>query len=195
MNYVIAKIISTVLDPIVLTILAILIILLPTDGSTISVHMILYTGSILAYITLPWIIFVAWAKWTKQISNWDMSVRAERTATFTKAIPLFLLEYAGIWLIGNEALIRVATIYIGILLLYFLITKYWTKASGHMTTLIINTAIMYAMTKNIYILFSLFLTIPLLAVSRKTLKRHSVAELIVGTLFGSICGGAFILFL
>lgn len=179
-----ATIISRVFEPILL--FSVLVLLTLSRAALSTRDMLIYCSIVFLGILFPVTGLLIAAILKKKISNWDISNRRERVKALAVFLVFLLLGVAGISALGHTVVtnffLLIAVMYIG----FFLITV-WFKISGHMAmaTLFAGSMIHWF---GGYI-WVLLLVLPGLAWSRVVLKRHSTAQVILGTLYGAFIVG------
>ncbi|MFZ2024797.1 MAG: hypothetical protein WAV51_00745 [Microgenomates group bacterium] len=178
-----ALVISRVFEPLVLFIFILVMVFV---RAKLPLATALWQGGIILFvIILPPILLLIRALKQKKISNWDMSDRKQRVG----ALVVFLGFFAfGIFLLSlfREPVITNFFLYMfGVFLLFFLVTLRY-KMSGHLT----GAAIWVFSVSSWFGWYTtlLFMILPLLAWSRVTLKRHTLGQVLLGTVFGCVCG-------
>lgn len=157
------------------------IILVPTLAFCIApipmVYKILFPLLYIAITIIPYIILRKLGK----ISDHDFTKREERPPYFTIASIGYLILFLLTTILKNTILTQVTLAVFTTTCVLTLVNLYW-KMSGHMTysTLLFFTLI-YLFPYTSWLPFVFILT-PLIAISRVILKKHTIAQVIVGTI-------------
>jgi len=185
-----ALLISRLFEPVVLFILLLGIVFYRLQLPTATV---VYQSLIIlcVMVVVPLVLLLRALK-KKTISNWDISNRKERVG----ALGIFLGIFAfGILLLSLFHVTVMTNFFLylfGVLFLFFLVTTFY-KMSGHLTVFcLFLSCVMHWVGGYSFLLFFL---VPLLCYSRVVLKRHTVGQVILGTVFGLMCGGFGIYFM
>lgn len=120
----------------------------------------------------------------KTISNWDISNRKERVGALAVFLGIFVIGTGLLSLFSVSSITQFFLYLFVVLLMFFLITTFY-KMSGHLTVFSLFITYLYHVVGGYSVL--LFLLLPLLAWSRVVLKRHTVSQVITGTIFGITC--------
>lgn len=181
MSFVIARLLSWILNPIILIVFVpFFLIMKATGDSSVAVIWTGYTLLILGFFTL--VLFIG--KQKHLFTDLDVSHRTQRPLLFNISA-LFCLAYIlGIFLFhGPFILLAVGLgIVFGIIVVSFVNTK--IKASIHTATI---AAIVFALVLVYGRMFApLLLLIPLMSWARVKIKRHTISEAIVGAILGSL---------
>lgn len=186
----IAKIISVIFGIRVLPFILFTIVLL-RSGLTPNQLLLVTPITIFLLILVP-IFYIFFAIRLKMAKNWDLSNKEERYGFIKTSLISGFLALLFIYFYGNQILFHLNLITIIILVVIGVITKFW-KISFH-ASLITGTVIL------INFLFSwslpiLYLLIPMVIWARLTLKQHTLAQLLAGSLVsGGITFGGLYLF-
>jgi len=178
-----ALLISRIFEPIVLFVFILVMVF-------VQAHLPLATalwqgGIILCVMIVPPMLLLIRAIKQKKISGWDMSDRKQRVRAFV----VFLMFFAfGLLLLSlfREPVITHFFLYMFVVFLLFFAVTLIYKISGHLTGLaiwIICVSSWFGWYTNL-----LFLMLPLLCWSRVALKRHTVGQVLLGSVFGLIAG-------
>jgi len=137
----------------------------------------------LAIVILPPAVLLFFAVKTKRISNWDISNRRQRVWALLVYGLLLFGDYFFMQSIFTPLMKQLFVFFLYFYFVFFLITLRY-KISGHMMmgTLII----LFYISWYGWILAPLFLIIPLLGWSRLVLKRHTLGEVITGSLYAVV---------
>ena len=146
-----------------------------TGRNLLSLMGILFVTMILPPGLLLW-----WAVKTKRVTNWDISNRPQRVRAFVVLSFLLCIDYVIMQTVGTPLVNQVFRFFLVLFAGFFLITLRW-KISGHMST--ISMIALYFTYWYGGMFFLLFTLIPLVAWSRLTLKRHTMGEIIGGTIY------------
>lgn len=178
-----ALLISRVFEPIVLFIFILVMVFVRAHLPAGTVFW--QSAIILFVILLPPLLLLIRALKKKKISNWDMSDRRERAG----ALVVFLLFFAfGIFLLFlfRESIITQFFLYMFVVFLVFFLVTLRYKMSGHLT----GAAIWIVCVSSWFgwNMALLCLILPLLCWSRVTLKRHTIGQVLLGSMFGLAAG-------
>lgn len=184
-----AGIISILLGPHVwLPVLFILIIL--RSGLTSDQLKIIFPTVLLLQVIIP-ISYLLFAPRLGWIKDWEMKDLKERKPFMYLMVALGLVSLAVIYIFGNQFVFGLSLVWLILLVILLLITRIW-KISLHMALIVTATII-------VNFLFDwkmpvLYLMIPVLFWARLKLKRHSVKQLLAGTVVtAAILIGGFVL--
>lgn len=178
-----ALLISRILEPIVLFIFILVMVFVRAHVPVVTA---MWQGSIIFFVMiLPPIVLLIRAIKQKKISGWDMSDRKQRVGAFVVFLGFFAVGVFLLSLFREPVITRFFLYMFAVFLLFFAVTLLY-KMSGHLTGV------------SIWILcvsswfgwnFSLLcLLLPLLAWSRVTLKRHTIGQVLLGSVFGLAVG-------
>lgn len=135
---------------------------------------VLFSMAVVSYLRL---LYVRRVK-----TNWDLSDRKKRFSLMVPFLLLAVLLCSALFVWGNMALVRFS----GLMLVWFVgliaITAK-VKISGHMAVLTLALGYVARFYGARWLLLAVVL--PLVAWSRLTLKRHTLAEVIGGTLYSA----------
>lgn len=178
-----ATIISRIFEPLVLFLFILVMVFVRAH---VPAGTAVWQGAIILFVMIvPPIFLLIRAIKKKKISNWDMSDRKQRVG----ALLVFLGFFAsGIFLLSlfyEPGITRFFLYMFVVFLLFFAVTLRY-KMSGHLTGLAIWIFCISSWFGWHVILLCMLL--PLLGWSRVTLKRHTVGQVILGTMFGLACG-------
>ena len=178
-----ALLISRVFEPLVLFIFILVMVFVRAQ---LPFTTLLWQSSIILFvIILPPILLLIRALKQKKISNWDMSDRKQRVG----ALIVFLLFFVlGIFLLSlfHEPIITSFFLYMfGVFFLFFMVTLRY-KMSGHLTGLALWVVCVSSWFGGLANLF--YFMLPLLCWSRVVLKRHTIGQVLLGTVFGLTLG-------
>lgn len=120
-----------------------------------------------------------------KISDYEFTKREERPPYFTATTIGYLLLFLCALLLKDTMLTQVTLTIFVVTCVLTIVTLYW-KMSGHMTysTLLFFT-LLYLFPYTTFLPF-IFIFTPLIAVSRVILKKHTVMQVIAGTLVSAI---------
>ena len=178
-----ALLVSRVFEPLVLFIFILVMVFV---RAKLPLPTLLWQSSIIFFvIILPPILLLIRAIKQKKISNWDMSDRKQRVG----ALVVFLGFFAtGIFLLSlfHEPSITNFFLYMfGVFLLFFMVTLRY-KMSGHLTGLAIWLMCVSSWFGGLVNVF--YFMLPLLCWSRVVLKRHTLGQVLLGSVFGLTLG-------
>lgn len=116
-------------------------------------------------------------------TKWDLPRRQDRYLFFIVAIFCTIASLYIVYLLGTPFLFQMGLIFLGLLVILSLITIYW-KISLHAS---INTAgsILICYIFGLQYIW-VFLSIPLVFWARLTLKRHTISQLLAGTILSGL---------
>lgn len=178
-----ALVISRVFEPLVLFLFILVMVFIEAQ---LPLSTMLWQGSIIFFVIIlfPVLLLVHAIKHNK-ISNWDMSDRKQRVGAFVVFLGFFSF---GVLLLSlfNEPVITTFFLYMfGVFLLFFAVTLMY-KMSGHLT----GAAIWVVCVSSWFGWYTnlLYCILPLLCWSRVVLKRHTVGQVLLGTVFGLTLG-------
>mgnify|MGYP001558157012 CR=1 FL=1 len=120
----------------------------------------------------------------KKFNNFDVSNRKQRPLLFTISMLLLVLYVGGIFFFHGPTILVIVSIGMlgGLVVVGLINTR--IKASMHMATLVgLITPIILSQRRISVVLLGL---IPVVGWARVRIKRHTVPELIVGGIFGSL---------
>lgn len=175
----VATIISRLFDPFVLFFILIFSILL--RANIVGVDLIVNMAWIVLVVFIPPVILLFRSIQTKKISNWDMSNRKERVRALAVFQLVLIVDIAIIWFMHIPLLTNLFLFFFATFIGFFIITLFW-KVSGHLSTATICIGLMCMWYG--WVLWPLFLFLPILAWSRVKLKRHTTAQTIGGIVYG-----------
>lgn len=178
-----ALLISRIFEPVVLFIFILVMVFVRAN---LPASTVLWQGSIILFvIILPPMVLLIRALKQKKISNWDMSDRKQRVGALFIFLGIFAL---GIFLLSlfHQPIITNFFLYMFVVFLLFFAVTLLYKMSGHLTGAaiwVICVSYWFGWYTNL-----LFFMLPLLGWSRVTLKRHTVGQVLLGLVFGLVCG-------
>jgi len=178
-----ALVVSRVFEPLVLFLFILVMVFVKAQ---LPFGTILWQWSIILFvIILPPILLLVRALRQKKISNWDMSDRKQRVKAFIVFLGFF--AFGGFLLsLFNEPVITTFFLYMfAVFLLFFAVTLIY-KMSGHLTGLAIWLLCVSSWFGGFINL--LFFMLPLMCWSRVVLKRHTLGQVLLGTIFGLTVG-------
>lgn len=181
MTIILAKFISTILNPLVVTIFApYILIYRTTSDSYLALSWTVYTVIYLALLG----IFVMISVKKKVFSDMDVSKREQRPLLFFVSLLFSTIYLTSIFLLRAPIILIIfaISVLIGVSFAYIINTR--IKASMHVaaiTAFAVPVAISY---RNAYLF--LLLLVPLVGWARLVAKRHSFSEVIVGGFVGGL---------
>ncbi len=189
MNIIIARVISYILNPIlVLIVVPSLLVYKSTNDPEYTLSWTAYSFVFLLIITT----FMLYGVRKGIFSDLDVSKREERPLLFLVSIILSAIYMLGLLILHGPKILLLTIIGIIVGILLVSVINRHIKASIHVATLsalIFAVAIVYG---GYY--FLLLLLIPIVGWARVTVKRHTVSETIVGGILGSLLSlGTYIL--
>lgn len=156
-------------------------ILTPTIAVFISpiptTQKIILSSLYLLSSTLPYFVLKKMGK----VSDYEFTKREERPPYFTTISILFGIIFFFVLTLNIETLTRVTMNLFVVSTVVTIITFYW-KISGHMTYSTILFATLIYLFPNTPALMFLFVLTPLIAWSRIVLNKHTLTQVILGTL-------------
>lgn len=178
-----ARIISVILGPLWLPLLLVAVLL--RSGLSKNQLYILFPLLLLFQVVIP-VAYLYLAVHFKKASSWDLPKREERYLFLAVSLVSYLISVVLIYFLANQFIFRLSLILIALLIIISVITYFW-KISLHASMNTVGSILLNLLFG--WSLPILYLVIPTIFWARLTLKRHSVAQLIGGTLVG----GAFTL--
>lgn len=175
-----AKILSIVLGPVWLPIL--LVVMLSQTGLSTHQIYLLFPIMLLFQFLIP-LAYVYIALKLGSISAWDIPKRQERYTLLIIYFVSFVISLFLIKTIGNSFLFNLNLIFFALTVVISVITLFW-KISVHSS---INTA--GAILLNFFFNWQLpwlYLAVPIIFWSRYKQKRHTINQLLAGTLLGAV---------
>lgn len=170
----IAKIFSNIFNGYITLILPLLYAAISSDISTILKIVI---SLLTAFIPIS--VFLV-LKMMGKVSDFDMTDRKERPAYCISTTILLALLYLATLKLGDTVLSTMALNTVITSAVFTIVTLFW-KISGHMTYLTMTyCSLIYLIPSPFVILF--FPVIPFVAWSRVELKKHTILQVIAGTL-------------
>ena len=177
----IANFISYALNPPFVLIFSTFLLIFRTNGNFIS-------ALVWAFYSFFFLLFLAafliYGVHKGFLTDLDVSKRKQRPLLFIVSLIISTVYLIGLYLLHAPQILVVFTYAIILCLILFSIINTFIKASLHVATV---SAFLIALSleyKGLY--FILLLFIPLVAWARVKIKRHSVAEAIVGGILGSL---------
>lgn len=139
---------------------------------------------------VAYLLFISAVVWIARIyavqtlrTNWDISDQPKRVQSLIPLIAVNIGVLVGLLLWNNQGLIRFGSMLLLWLVGFSLIT-FKTKISGHMAVLVLATGLL------LYwfgvVAFPLVFLLPIVGWSRLVLKRHTLIEVIGGTLYSVV---------
>jgi len=175
----VAQVISFLFNPVLLLVFLPLLLVYRTTGDVVLA--LAWTGYTMIFL-LTMIFFVIYGVHKKIFTDLDVSKRSQRPLLFVVSIVMSLVYLWGLSFLGGPRILSVVAFgfIISILIISVINTK--LKVSFHVATvsaLLFTMAIVY---QGFYYLT--LLLIPTVAWARLKIKRHTLAETIVGGIFG-----------
>lgn len=137
----------------------------------------------LLYILVTLIPYVIFKKLGK-ISDYEFTKREERPPYFTAVTGGYFVIFLLTLLLKDPSIIKIALAMFTTSCVLTIVNLYW-KMSGHMAYSTLFSFTLLFLFPNITYLPFIFLFTPLIAISRVVLKRHSVLQVIAGTIFSA----------
>lgn len=134
-------------------------------------------------IIVPPALVLLWGIKTKRISNWDISNRPQRVRALLVFALFLFFDYFVIQFLGTPLMKQVFVFVLIYFFGFFMITLRF-KISGHMSTATLVLCILvnwYGIS-----VLPLALILPLIAWSRLILKRHTVGEIVGGSVYSIV---------
>jgi membrane-associated phospholipid phosphatase len=181
-----ARILSTIFNPF-LTALALFVILAHVGAKdTLDFWRLLFISTF--FLSTGPMLYVFWLYATDQISDLDMSVRAERELVFTAFVIFDVLGAIALWIVHAPRLMIAAMLgYLVSTLIVQYITRYW-KISTHaigITAPLAALTLIYARQP-----LPFMVLIPMVCWARVYLKAHTIMQVVAGVAL-AICTTAF----
>jgi membrane-associated phospholipid phosphatase len=174
-----AKIISSILAPLVIVIPAtFLVSYFGTKNVFLSFEWMLVSLVFILILMAPLVFFVK----KGQFANLDVSVQQQRPLLFLIEFIFALVYFAVLYFFHAPKELFIGIITIFVLLIVFGFVNKFIKTSGHVGMLAAIIALFVLKGGPIFLLG--FILVPILAWSRIKLKRHTLGEVIVGLLVG-----------
>ncbi|PZP48967.1 MAG: hypothetical protein DI598_08975 [Pseudopedobacter saltans] len=141
---------------------------------------------IIGGITIPILLHNLWKTRKGDYSNFDVSNQQQRKKFFPFAIALLTIVSIYFWWSGQSPVLVHSTFIFLILLILFAFVNFKIKASMHagINFYIVSILLHY----NLGIGIGVLLLSVLVALSRLVLKRHTLVEIVIGTIIGLACG-------
>ncbi len=175
----IAKIISLVLAPLVVVIPATFMVsFFGTKNLLLSFEWMLVSLFFILTLMAPLVFFVK----KGQFANLDVSVREQRPLLFFIEFVFAAIYFSVLYLFHAPKELFIGIITIFALLIVFGIVNKFIKASGHVGMLSAIITLLVLKGGPIFLLG--FLLVPILAWARLKTKRHTLNEVIAGTVVG-----------
>jgi membrane-associated phospholipid phosphatase len=179
MQNMLAKIVSSVLAPLVIVIPATFMVsYFGTKNAILSFEWMVVSLAFILILMAPLVFFVK----KGQFANLDVSVQQQRPLLFFIEFIFALFYFAVMYFFHAPKELFIGIITIFILLAVFGIVNKFIKASGHVGMLAAIITLFVFKGGPIF-LFG-FILVPILAWSRLKLKRHTGKEVIVGLIVG-----------
>ena len=185
-----AQVISFLFNPVMMLVFLPLLLVYRTTGDVVlAMAWTVYTMIFLIAISF----FVVYGVHKKIFTDLDVSVRTQRPLLFTVGIIMTLVYLWGLFFLNGPKILTLVTegFLLGVLLMAIINTR--LKISFHVSTvssLLFTMAIVY---QGYYYLT--LLLIPVVAWARLRIKRHTLAETVVGACFGILLSlGMYLLF-
>jgi len=125
-------------------------------------------------------VLLLWTVKTKRVTNWDISNRRERVRAFVVLTFFLCIDCVIMYMVGTPLMNQVFHFFLVLFAGFFLITLR-LKLSGHMST--ISLIVLFLTSWYGGMFFSLYFLIPLVAWARLRLKRHTMREILMGTVY------------
>lgn len=181
-----AKIISDVLSPPVITLLGTILFAFYLGTS----QALLWTGLYLVIVLFIPVGYIIYLVKKGKVTDFHLRVREERFKPLLVIIGCSIVGWTMVLLSPAPYQLK-AVSGIGVLqiLVIFLITTKW-KISGHSSAISSFTLMVYGLFGATTITLPVFLAVPLVAWARVRIKRHTLMQTIAGTVMGALFMGA-----
>lgn len=139
---------------------------------------------IILILVLPVIIWIFWNVKTGKYTNMDVSNRQQRNSLYVVIVLLSILYLAYEYFVRDTFDLSIFLLIV--LLILMQISNFFIKSSMHTALNIYVAALFYKVNPTLGIVW--FLLALLIGLTRIILKRHSVKEVIAGTILASVIG-------
>jgi len=179
-----ARLVSTVLHPFIVSPLAIILILWLDQGDLMMA--VSWAALCAAFVILPGALYLRQKLKQKQFTDADVSVREERYGFYLfGALCMGICFAVLLWLDAPRILIASFTAALMAIILAAIVNRLWTKVSIH-----VGTMAAVAFMASFYsggLGFSLALGALLISWARLVTKRHDLVQAMLGWLIAAIC--------
>jgi membrane-associated phospholipid phosphatase len=177
----IAQAISAIFHPLVLPAIA-FTILVVTDSTSDVLHKLIVEGVAIVFsvVLLPFYIFFLKRKGV--VDSADIIIREQRINPLIMAVVSYFIGFLLLRVVGAPSLIQGLMFCYATNTLIIVLITYWWKVSVHTTAIsgpLVALAFQFGS-----IVFPFFGLIPLVGASRLILKRHTLAQVLVGAAIG-----------
>jgi membrane-associated phospholipid phosphatase len=176
----VARIVSKILNPFLITMIPFFVIAL--QKGLFRIEPLHISILFLIGVVTPIIQYKVFKK-LKLINDWDISDREKRPLFITIIGLIFLLLFL-ISLASVSIEIKMFTFSLTVITFIFAIISTWWKISGHLTYLSFTIASLYIFIRMPILVIVLLPLFPLAVWSRITLKHHTLAQTIAGIALG-----------
>jgi membrane-associated phospholipid phosphatase len=177
----IAQIVSAVLHPLVLPAIA-FTLLVVADSTHDLLHQAIVEAIAIVFSVILVPAYIFFLKRQGLVDSADITMREQRINPLLMAVVIYFIGFLLLKTAGASGLIQgLMFCYATNTLLILLITNWW-KVSVHTTAISGPLVVLVYQFGNV--VFPLFGLIPLVGVSRLILKRHTVAQVLVGAAIG-----------
>ncbi len=177
----IAKLISTVINPIALISLVPFLLIHKT---TSNLHLAIYWTEISFIFILIFSLFVLLGVRFRYFSNLDISKRTQRPLLYSLAISMALIYLITLFVLQAPLVLYIAAIALCLFLAIGEIINSKIKLSLHVGTLVAFVTTVVEVYGLIFI--PLYLSVPLVAWSRIKTRNHTLKEIVIGGIVGFI---------
>lgn len=181
MNLPTARFISFILNPLLILVFLPFFLVFKTTGNvSTSIGWTIYTFLFLFLI----LVFMVYGVWRGIFTDLDASRRDQRTLLYIFSLCVGVVYIIGLFVFYAPIILKVMAIgmLMGVIIATFV--NIWIKASIHTATLSGLLMGLFLGYGGYFVL--LFILIPILGQSRISLKRHTLREIIVGWILGSL---------
>jgi hypothetical protein len=137
-------------------------------------------------IIVPLIIKMYWGKKNGVYANFDVSDQGERKSWYFFAIVLLSFTVIIIFATSKSHLVRVGFLLSVLLLFSSQVVNYYIKCSLHVSFNVFLSFLIVPI--NLYFAALLFLFVVVIAWSRVYLRRHTIKEVTIGAILGTVFG-------
>jgi membrane-associated phospholipid phosphatase len=179
-----STIISAVFSPVVLPVATFSALVAADKTMPIERKWLVWT---IAFVSTTLVIsaYVAWLKMRGEIGSYELDLREERRKPFFVGLASNFIGFVLLYTLHAPPLITwLMFCYVSNTLLIYLITYRW-KVSVHATS-IGGAVVAWAFQFGAVVVAPWFLLVPLVSVSRVVLHKHTVGQVIVGSLIGLV---------
>jgi membrane-associated phospholipid phosphatase len=177
----ISEVISGIFHPLIIPLAAFLLLIIP-DQKLNVVDKLTFIAITLTFSWLLILLYILYLKKTGEIESTDIKIREQRLNPLTIAIIFYLIGFVCLFLLNSPPILQgLMFCYASNTLVVLLITNYW-KVSIHTTSISgPSMALFFQYGAGI---LPFFIFIPMVAISRVIMKRHTIGQVIAGVLIG-----------